>query len=101
MTATRRQCRWCLKPVKGRQRYYCGAHCAEQWRTYGSAARRSDEEVDDWMRGHLVAMGVRAAQDGDVENLIRIRRELRQVWGKPAEAEEIDAVGKELLEAFA
>lgn len=56
--------------------------------------------MDEWLRGHLKAMAVLAAQEGDDEKLVRLRRELRQQIAKTAATDEIDQAAKDLLDEF-
>ena len=93
------RCKWCLR-VLDTTRGYCDRHCNDLWKVQCSAARQTDEQMDEWLRAHLRAMAVQSVQDGDMDMAIKLRRELRQQFAKTAVADEIDQAAKDLLDVF-
>ena len=86
-----KRCQWCVRPLQDKRRSYCDAHCQDYWRHYASSASETAEQADARIRAHLTAAADKAMQDGNAELLVKIRRELRQLWPSQITAQHVEA----------
>ena len=65
-------------------------------------AKDTADQNIEWVTAHLLAMADSAAQEGKVDQFVKISRELRQLRPKPVAGvgQDMDAAAKELLDAF-